>query len=82
MTDPWYLPKSGAQNAPLPPNSELVVGCENEEGLLFSWSEGHTIDISYVKIFATMERTVFSSLMQRYVSPAEDKSRGLTRKLD
>jgi len=72
---PWYIPKSGAKDAPLRPNDKLVVGCENEEGLLFNWSEGHTIDISYVKIFATMERTVFSSLIQQYVSPAEDTLR-------
>jgi hypothetical protein len=82
MKDPWYLPKSGVKDAPLQPHGELFVGCEHEEGLIFSWIQGHTIDISYVKIFATMEHTVLSSMMQRYIPPSEDESRGLTRELN
>lgn len=68
---------------PLQPHGELRVGCGDVDGLLL---RGHgsrrgTSDITYIKIFATKERTRFSFLMQQRKSLLEERLRGLARKL-
>lgn len=76
---PWYAPPPGMKDAPLRANNELIVGSGKEEGLLFNWTPGRAFDVSYIKIFVTMERTQFSSLaMQRYTSSAVDSLEGLS----
>jgi len=57
--------------------SEINIGCGDEEDLMFAWRPESKVDLFYIKIFVTKERTSFSFL-QQIGSSIEDKLRGLT----
>jgi hypothetical protein len=67
---PWYSPPSGTIDPPLEVGKTLTVGLKNEDGLLFRWRQTRHVELSYINIFVTTERTSFSSLIQ-YGSPTD-----------
>jgi hypothetical protein len=74
---PWYLPSPAELKAPLAAGKTLDVGSVDQEGLLFRASPSPASEISYIKVFATKERTDFSFLKQLWKSPSEDRLREL-----
>jgi hypothetical protein len=75
---PWYMPHPAIPEAPLLPGKKHLVGCGNEDGLLFRWQKNRKTDITYIKIFVTTERTRFSSMMQQHMSIIEGRLRELS----
>jgi len=73
---PWYHPPLSADQPPLKAGQKLQVGCDDEQGLLLELWEKHPA-MTYIRVFATKERTDFSSITQWWNSSTEDRVRGL-----
>ncbi|KAH9475947.1 hypothetical protein JR316_0011509 [Psilocybe cubensis] len=68
---PWYTATKALSPKMMGATNTVEIGCGDEDDLAFEWTADQGVDVAYINIIATKERTNFSCLTQSETTTVE-----------